>query len=233
MKFASNRFARSARKFTLLVSIACLALAASADLLLARDLFPPPWRGATRSTYAHWEFLTPSSGPPDGLPAPVIGDGGGIPVMVPAGGIVWDPVFAGSWIGTTGGAMEFYIPNWIDREPWKDIWVQITYQPNPQFPPPTLSNIVSFHPGGTGPVNFLGGSDILINPVDNLWHRTEVWRLFPNPYWEQFNINIPPDMVIDQVVIDTWSVPEPSSFALAGVALVLMGWRARRREPAV
>jgi hypothetical protein len=230
MTFASNHIAHPARRLILILTVACLALAASADTLMARDLFPPPWRGAPRSTYSHWEFLTPSSGFPDGLPAPVVGDGGGLPEMVPAGGIVWDPVFAGSWIGTTGGTMEFYIPNWIDNEPWKDIYVQITYQPNPQFPPPTLSNIVSFHPNGTGPVTFLGGSDILLDPLNNLYQRTEVWRLVPNPYWERFNINIFPDMVIDQVVIDTWSVPEPSSFALAGVGLALMGWRAWRRK---
>ena len=162
----------------------------------------------------------------------MIGDGGGVPDMVPTGGITWDPVFNGSWIGNTGGTMEFYIPNWIDNEPWKDIYVQITYQPNPQFPSPTLSNIVAFHPGGTGQVSFLGGNDILLSPLDNLWHRTEVWRLFPNPYWERFNINVFPDVVIDQVVIDTWSIPEPSSFALAGVGLALIGWRALRRKRA-
>ena len=213
-----------------LLAIAALTFAPSA--LLADDIFPPPWRGEFRSTYAHWDFLTPSSGFPDGLPAPTVGDGGGVPNVVATGGIVWDPVFNGSWIGQTGGSLEFYIPNWIDNEPWKDIWAQITYQPNPLLPPPTLSNITAFDPSGSGSVSFLGGSDVLLNPLDNLWHRTEVWRLFPNPDWERFNIDIAPDVVITQVVIDTWSVPEPSSLVLAGLGLALVGcnlWRRRRK----
>ena len=207
-----------------------IALVARGDAR-ADDLFPPPWRGAPRTTVAEWDFITPSSGVPDGTLPAVVGDGGGVPFMTPTPGISWDPVFNGSWIGNTGGTMQFYIPNWIDNEPWKDFWIQITYQPNPQLPPPTVSNLVGFHPNGSGPVQQTLVFDIPIDPLNNLWHRTEVWRMFPNPFFENFDIFVAPDVLVTQVVVDTWSVPEPSAFLLAGIGVALLGvrvWRRRR-----
>ncbi len=204
-----------------------LAVVVSCGIAQADDLFPPPWRGAFRTTVAEWDFLTPSSGFPDGTLPPVVGDGGGAPNMTPTPGIVWDPVFNGSWIGDTGGAMQFYIPNWIDNEPWKDFWIQITYQPNPQLPPPMVSNLVG---NPAGQVQQTGAFDIQIDPLNNLWHRTEIWRMFPNPDWETFDIFLGPDVVVTQVVVDTWSVPEPSTFLLAGIGVVLLGLRTGRRR---
>ena len=123
--------------------------------------------------------------------------------------------------------MQFYIPNWIDNEPWKDLWIQITYQPNPQLPPPSVSNLVG---NPAGQVLQTGAIDIPIDPLNNLWHRTEIWRMFPNPDWETFDIFLGPDVVVTQVVVDTWSVPEPSTFMLAGIGVVLLGLRTWRRR---
>ncbi len=196
----------------------------------ADDLVPPPWRGDPLTTVAEWDFLTPGAGFPDGLSlAPVIGDGGGLPQMTPTGGVVWDPVFNGSWIGQTGGALQFYIPDWIDNEPYKDLWVQFTYQPNPTVPLPEVSNIQAFDPTGPVVVSPLSTNDFLIDPIDNLYHRTQVFRLFPNPDWETFDIVVAPDVVITQVVVDTISVPEPSTFVLAGICGVLALAAGRRR----
>ncbi len=205
-----------------------IALVACCGNAHADDLFPPPWRGAFRTTVAEWDFVTPLSGAPDGAIIPVVGDGGGVPFMTPGPGIVWDPVFNGSWIGDTGGPMQFHIPNWIDNEPWKDFWIQITYQPNPQLPPPTVSNLIG---NPAGPVQQALVLDVPIDPLNNLWHRTEVWRMFPNPFFENFDIFVAPDVVITQVIVDTWSVPEPSTFWLAGIGVALLGirtWRRRR-----
>jgi hypothetical protein len=213
-----------------IAGVICAALFAVVGGAQADDLIPPPWRGQTRTTVAEWDFITPSSGFPDGTLVPVVGDGGGVPNMAPTGGIVWDPVFNGSWIGNTGGALQFYIPNWIDNEPWKDLWVQITYQPNPTLPPPSISNVQAFHPSGAFAIQTLSVVDVPIDPLNNLWHRTEVYRLFPNPFWEPFDIFVGPDVVITQVVVDTWSVPEPSTFSLAGVGLALLGIRSWRRR---
>ncbi len=215
-----------------LAAVACIAIVTSPGRVFADDLVPPPWRGEPLTTVAAWDFLTPNGGPPDALlPPPVVGDGGGLPSVTPLGGIIWDPVFNGSWIGNTGGALQFSIPNWIDTEPWKQLWVQITYQPNPTLPPPGLSNILGSIPGGTVSSSFVSANDVLIDPLNNLYHRTEVWNLFPNPYSETFDIFIQPDVVVAQVVVDTISAPEPSTLCLAALGLTLVGvcrWRRKR-----
>jgi hypothetical protein len=56
--------------------------------------------------------------------------------------------------------------------------------------------------------------------------------MFPNPSWEQFDLLVGGDGRIGQVVIDTISIPEPSTVILAAIGLVglaAFGWRRRKR----
>lgn len=209
-----------------------LSMVGVAGNALGDDLNPPPWRGLPLTTYAEWEFLNPLGGIPDGPGQPIVGDGAGgqLPTVTPVGGIHWDPVFNGSWIGDTGGGLEFFIPNWIDQEPWKWLQVQITYMPNPLVGPPSVQNLVAFDPNGISGIGQVSANDVLIDPLNNLFHRTEVWQIFPNPDWERFFIPIYPDVVVTQVVVDSWSVPEPGTFALSAVGAALVAATIRRRR---
>ncbi len=64
-----------------------------------------------------------------------------------------------------------------------------------------------------------------------MWQRIEQWEIRPNPDNEFFDITIPPDTVLSQVVVDTISVPEPSSAILAALGLIgLAAWGWRRRK---
>lgn len=207
------------------------------NLALADDLTPPPWqRGGPLTTSAEWDFLQGSPiTPPDGNSVPtVIGDGGGpgaVPTATAGAGMNWIPFDGtGGWIGP--GDMIFDIPNWIDNEPFKLIWIQMTYQDNPATGFPGVTSIIATDPLPTS-VAFLGLTDIPFpgTTVPGLRYRLERWEIRPNPDFERIVVTLPADSVLSQVVIDTISVPEPSGLTLASAAAMLACagvWRRRR-----
>jgi hypothetical protein len=54
--------------------------------------------------------------------------------------------------------------------------------------------------------------------------------MFPNPPWEDFRLLVFGGGEIDQIVVDTISIPEPSSVVLCGIGLLSVAMIARRRR---
>jgi hypothetical protein len=124
--------------------------------------------------------------------------------------------------------MEFQIPNWIDNRPFKVLQIQMTHQ-IPSLPGFSgINQIIASDPLGISGIIEDSETTIPLDPLNGLVHRTEQWRIFPNPDNEWLLMNVPPDMAITQVVIDTWSIPEPTSCILSGLAVV--GWLFPRRR---
>ena len=176
----------------------------------------------------------PERGPPDGTSIlPVIGNSGGQPLAIPGLGINWNPFDgSGAWIGQApnGGKIGFEIPNWIDTEPIKFIQIQMTYSPNPTIPFPGVTLMNASDPLGVA-IAQTGVQDFPLGGGTALFQRIEQWEIRPNPDNEYFEITIPPDTVLSQVVVDTISVPEPSSAILAALGLIGLaawGWRRKR-----
>lgn len=229
-------------------SLARPALLAAALLLCSDpsygdDLNPAPWPrdGATNySTAAEWEFFTDASPSPldaDGVEVPlVIGDGlfGLPPQVLPSGDIAWTVYDGdGAWLGGANGigpgALNFRVGNWIDNEPLKIVWMQMTYDPGPAGLSPFIEFILPIDPLPITGVALTGVTDGPI-PGDALgrWHRTEVWEITPNPDFESIQVIVPEGVLVDQVVIDTIStVPEPGTLALLAISGLAM---ARRRR---
>ncbi|MCZ6680904.1 MAG: PEP-CTERM sorting domain-containing protein [Candidatus Poribacteria bacterium] len=97
---------------------------------------------------------------------------------------------------------------------------------------PTIDDIVAFDPLGAitvGPLNHV--LDIPANPFATGYFY-EDWLIFPNPDWEFVEIFVPTNTLLHQVVIDSYSTPEPSTLILFGISalgVVVYGWRRRKR----
>ena len=192
----------------------------------ADDIQPPPWRGQIGTTSQMWEFLEPFNlAPPDG-PAP-----GGLPPLLSTHIQVYP---FGSWMpldqqpsGRRGiwplsGEMWVTVDNYNLPNPVKYMWAQVTWQ-NMIGLPPTGPILGSFNPTYATPPGLTA-----VPPVSlgfGWYETTFMWEIRPNPQDEFFilsgNINV------DQIVIDSWCIPEPATFALAGLGVLLLAWRRR------
>ena len=115
----------------------------------------------------------------------------------------------------TGETLVANVQNWIDELPIKFLRVQFTY-------------LGTLAPSVIGVV----GSDVNAGTVNgtpqgagqfDATHRYEDWIIQPNPDWEQIQIQVPFGTTLDELVINTQSVPEPSSLLLVGLSSVAMG----------
>ncbi len=199
------------------------------------DDFAPPWyRGLPLSVYAEWEFTQPIAGfdiypevfssvggngtlydgfatkaelesPNDWTWVPGDGDGGIAPTT------------------TFGGVISFKVQNFIDQEPEKLLRIQFTFDNPLAFQPPEFigaEGVFQGEPPILVPGSVVGGA-----VVDG---RHVYWDLLfqPNPNWEHIDVIIPFGTVLDEVVIDSVSIPAPGALALLGAGL-LAGRRRR------
>ncbi len=224
--------------FPRITALGLLLAATSATLLVppatADDFMPPSWNRADPfAVTAEWEFFT-SANPlaPDGPLTNVGVKGSGTApsgsfahLTGPIGHIPHDG--DGAWVSSLPSFdVHIELDNIVDTEPVKHLWLQLTHNPG---------NIISIDTLGTA--NALATGAVpdfpVITPIDST-HTLVTWNLFPNPPWEQFNFTVTQgglDLpLLDQIVLDTISVPEPSSIVLAVIGLAIVSLCVRRRR---
>ena len=195
----------------------------------ADDFDPPPWRGSPLTTLYEWDFDTETNPlSPDGDLTTVLGDDPfHEPLAMIEQGLVWND---GGWEGFgSGGAIEFVLPNWVDTMPYKYVWIQMTFDDlEDTGQVPTVAYMAGYDTGTSSPITSVELTEEVAFGDTQL---RQWWTLWPNPDWEKFAITIPPGLILDQVVIDTISTPEPSTLILAclsGLGLIVYGWRRSR-----
>ena len=202
----------------------------------ADDLTPAPYRGSPLSVEAHWDFISSpnfNGEPPDTFNT-VGGSGNetlynGFNTHIDFGGTwSWDGV---SSITPTdqleGGSLGINIQNWVDLEPLKLLRFQVTYS---GLMPTTIGVTAQELAGTVGEYGVIGS---LVQHVDiDANNFYEDWQIVPNPDWEQIGLAVEYGTSIDQIDIDTISIPEPSTLVLGGLGVVgfmIMSWKRRQR----
>ncbi len=202
---------------TVAVVFGCSVASVKAD-----DIYPPPWtRGLPNTTYQSWDFGTAANP----VNADTAFNPNGTPTATINGG-TWSYFYdnhVGVWTLGAGDSIDFFIPNTpADPTRTKDIWTQVTWQPdNNGLPVVTVDGVASTLQFSV--------------PVGNGGWLQNVYEtvLQFNPSQEDVVISgTLPGTTFDvgQVVIDTQCIPEPSSLALLAIgAISLLSYASRKR----
>ena len=219
------------KKLILLVAVLALFVCQAAFSL---DVQPPPWRGQLSTTSQMWGFGTYSESgmeiQPDG-PAP-----GGQP-WLPSTKLWWEPgplPFEQEW-------MSYYQPSVLQLHDigygviplsgWIDVIVD-NHDPNPQNEK-WIHIQVTWAPQSGGTVfppivhvdDLLNGTNEVLpiyeEPLVGPW-KTTIYEIHlpQNPIDEW--VYIEGDIFVDELIIDTWCIPEPGSMALIGIGLLAL-----------
>jgi hypothetical protein len=199
------------RRITVVASLSLLVISALATSVLADDLNPPPWRGQPGTTFAEWEFLTPNPNPPPDIYVNPFGapEMSAIPGALQSWQAEWDGRM-GVW--PLSGTMMVGISNYPIANPFKDIWIQLTWEAQAIGNRPTVWETITGAPATLLSETPIGGSWLL---------TTYLIHLIPNPQFEI--VRIDGGIMVDELVIDTICVPEPGTtalFALGGLLLL-------------
>jgi len=213
------------------IILSMAAILTGAGAAAADDFSPPPWdRSSPYAMTAEWEFaqnLNPISPDGDNGITNLVNGGGHITQATMStsidGEIIWQPGDGdGEWVFTGDGLIQIEMDGMIDSMAYRDIWIQITYRnPNQILVPPFVKSITAFDSevGSSVTATYLG-EELFAG------HHAEMWRLSPSPDWQTINIGVPHTIAVDQIVVDTISVPEPTGVLLLGLGAVFL----RRRR---
>jgi len=229
--------------------VAAILIVACASAF-ADDLNPPSYRGGQLSYWAEWDLfndgdfngffpdLGAENAVDDNDPATSFYQGLGTHglghthldfnltgwAMAPGGGGFYNPTQNASFVAN--------VANWVDWLPEKWLRVQVAYTDQGNGPP-VLTGVFGLEvaaPNGSLPPSTPTVETPGIGPLGGgtlPGYFFEDWIIIPNPDWEAIEFDLPMGTIVDQIVIDTISLPEPAGLGLVGLALLAV--RKRRR----
>lgn len=179
----------------------------------ADDLNPPPYRGDPLSVYAHWNLLpgtvfldlTNWSSTDDSDPATYL-----YPNFTPT-----------PQIQPNGDIYQLQLPNWVDKEPVKYMRLQLTWQNSTQPPVNVFSE-------GLDGANLISGlitytSPLFPNAATGSTYQYYDFAFYPNPDFERIHVQVAPNALLSQVVVDSVStIPEPATVLLLAIGGIFL-----------
>ena len=197
------------KKLNLFLLIIVLILT---NVVSAIDADPPAWRtnNVPGLTFQSWEFMDPSNPAPPSLESNVYGivdcdihngeftnnlpnpDGSGPPV-------------SGWYFPIEDNGIMLMIPNDPAPNPEKKIRIQIT---STKSPGSDAINITADNPPLT--TNYLTYSAAWQHSDASWYTYVYEYHVEPNPDSENINITFLANTIVEEIVVDTWCLPEPS-----------------------
>ena len=217
-------------KFTSLFAAILICVSTYAD-----NFAPPPWVGQPLSYHAEWDFpsYTDISNPDsesDGGPInnEFLYDQFSTHIDYDGPGWVWDVADGdGGVTKPGGGSFGINTINWVDELPLKYVRVQLTFTGlAPDVPHAQGFSFDLYHGGGATTTDhglFASDLPVFVDANHAYWDIT----MIPNPDWEQIVVNVPQGTIIDQIVVDTISIPEPSTMTVLALGAFLVLRRRR------
>jgi len=199
----------------LLVAFTVLCLVAPA---LADDLYPPPWRGASETTFQHWQFTEQQQyfWVPEIMNNPY-----GTPYLATS---YLDEQWYDTFMGREGvmnpywNFVEINLPNSPTPNDWKLVYFQITYWPFDDSGVPVAPRDMWTSPPASQQIM----TRSLLLSDGWTYESWEFW-IPGNPSYETMTLNTGEwDLYTDQIVIDTICIPEPASLLLLGLSTLVL-----------
>jgi hypothetical protein len=218
-------------KKVMMIFVSVLVLSSVA---LADDIFPPSWRGANRTvtaTFDSWTNFNTGTIDPDTWTSNPPGGWTWYPhASVTGNPVLLNPYYERTnvvYLGSANDKLTFELPNY-DQNPLKEVYFQITLRPV----------AAGQHVGGVNVWASIGGTPlpgyngdylplslVMASQPDQQGWMTEVYsfNIQPNPDREAFTLNFSSyPAYIDQVVIDTWCIPEPATMLLLAAGAIAL-----------
>jgi hypothetical protein len=209
-------------KMSLASFVLLLLISASASAFVC-DSDPAPFRGGQNTTLQSWLFSTNANPAfPDVAENPY-----GMPQVDLVGGFpqntVWldqDNGHQGVWVVDRSiySDMVATVKNVPVQNPYKEIWLQITYSAQ-EGEAPMIYVVPNGNPNAYTPMHMVSK-----NAVDNnYFHAVYSLTIRPNPNFEQIYIR-PRDcqVFVDCITIETQCIPEPMTMGLLGLGSLLL-----------
>ena len=204
--------------------VGIIALMLSCSVFAALDLNPAPWRtdptGLAPTTYQSWDFAADTNPTaPDVDLNPF-----GTAELTVTGDFFDNTVHYDTLPGYPGHSgiwgyeedIQVYLPNNETPNPYKEIWVQITYTAS------NAPNLYVLPEGNAAAYVFMTLVDN-VDLEDGWYHATYYAYVSPNPFFE-LNVIRPADctLYVDDLIIETICVPEPATLGVLGLGMLFL-----------